>query len=128
MGREAITFGWMPPHRGNVPPPIGPRHRSRNRTRAEWMSPDCSERLGLPGDVLRRRAGRANRLNARQSALLAELFTAGRLALGDLEGLFPSVNRRTLQRDLKKLLEKGLLHEIGSGPTDPNRNYVPAEL
>jgi len=72
--------------------------------------------------------GRANRLNGRQSALLTELFTAGRLALSDLEGLFPDVNRRTLQRDLKKLLEKGLLHEIGSGPTDPNRNYVPAEL
>ena len=72
--------------------------------------------------------GRTNRLNARQSALLAELFTAGRLALGDLEGLFPSVNRRTLQRDLKKLLEKGLLQEIGSGPTDPNGHYVPARL
>jgi len=72
--------------------------------------------------------GRAYRLNGRQSALLTELFTAGRLALSDLEGLFPDVNRRTLQRDLKKLLEKGLLHEIGSGPTDPNRNYVPAEL
>src|SRR5436309_4313251 len=72
--------------------------------------------------------GRANRLNGRQSALLTELFTAGRLALSDLEGLFPDVNRRTLQRDLKKLLEKGLLHEIGSGPTDHNPTSVTAEL
>ncbi len=71
---------------------------------------------------------RAHRLNARQSAVLAELYSAGRLAVGDLEGWFPSVNRRTLQRDLKKLLEKGLLREIGSGPTDPNRQYVPSEL
>ena len=60
--------------------------------------------------------------------MLAELFSSGRLAVGDLEGLFPSVNRRTLQRDLKTLLEKGLVREIGSGPTDPNRHYVPGEL
>jgi cell filamentation protein, protein adenylyltransferase len=71
---------------------------------------------------------RANELNARQSAVLAELFAAGRLAVGDLDGLFPNVNRRTLQRDLKKLVEKGLLREIGSGPTDPNRHYVPVKL
>jgi Fic family protein len=78
----------------------------------------------IHADVL----ARANRLNARQSALLAELFAAGRLAVGDLDGLFPNVNRRTLQRDLKKLLEKGLLREIGTGPTDPNRHYVPEKL
>jgi Fic family protein len=71
---------------------------------------------------------RAMELNARQSAVLAELFAAGRLAVGDLDGLFPSVNRRTLQRDLKKLVEKGLLREIGTGPTDPNRHYMPGKL
>jgi len=71
---------------------------------------------------------RAHRLTPRQSAVLAELFTAGRLSVADLEGLFPNVNRRTLQRDLKKLLDKHLLRETGSGPTDPNRHYVPGEL
>jgi Fic family protein len=72
--------------------------------------------------------GRSHRLNARQSAVLAEIISAGHAVVGDLEALFPDVNRRTLQRDLKKLLEKGLLREIGSGPTDPNRSYTPAEL
>jgi len=71
---------------------------------------------------------RAHRLNARQSAVLAELYHVGRMAVGELEVLFPTVNRRTLQRDLKKLLEKGLIRQIGSGSTDPNRSYVPAEL
>ena len=33
------------------------------------------------------------------------------------------MNRRTLQRDLKSLVEKGLLVEAGTGPTDPTRYY-----
>jgi Fic family protein len=44
------------------------------------------------------------------------------------EHLFSTVNRRTLQRDLKRLLEKGLVRESGSGPTDPNREYLPGDL
>lgn len=71
---------------------------------------------------------RTHRLNDRQSAVLTEVLTGGRLSVADLERLFSGVNRRTLQRDIKKLLEKGLLREIGSGPTDPNRHYLPGEL
>lgn len=72
--------------------------------------------------------GRANRLSGRQMALLAELYVAGRLSLADLEPRFPDVNRRSLQRDLKALLDQRLLREFGSGPTDPGRHYGPAEL
>jgi DNA-binding HxlR family transcriptional regulator len=71
---------------------------------------------------------RTNKLTDRQSAMLAELYVSGSLALSSLEPFFPKVTRRSLQRDLKALVEKGLLREIGSGPTDPNRRYVPAEL
>ena len=53
---------------------------------------------------------------------------ARRMQLSDLESLFPGVNRRSLQRDLKALLEKGPLREIGSGATDPKRHYLPGEL
>jgi predicted transcriptional regulator len=35
------------------------------------------------------------------------------------------VNRRTLQRDLKLLVEKGLIGEVGTGPTDPTKYYQP---
>jgi hypothetical protein len=35
------------------------------------------------------------------------------------------MNRRTLQRDLKLLVEKGLVREIGTGPTDPTKYYQP---
>jgi len=34
-------------------------------------------------------------------------------------------NRRTLQRDLKLLVDKGFLKVVGSGPTDPTRRYEP---
>ncbi len=41
-----------------------------------------------------------------------------------LERRFPEINRRTLQRDLKVMLDEGLVREVGTGPTDPNRHYV----
>lgn len=33
------------------------------------------------------------------------------------------MKRRTLQRDLKLLVEKGLVREVGTGPTDPTKYY-----
>lgn len=47
-----------------------------------------------------------------------------RLSLADCEGLLPDVARRTIQRDLKELIEKGLVREAGHGPTDPKRHYL----
>lgn len=35
----------------------------------------------------------------------------------------PDVARRTLQRDLKRLVEVGFVAEVGHGPTDPTRHY-----
>jgi len=49
------------------------------------------------------------------------------ISLGELAPLFPDVSRRSLQRDLKLLLEKELIRETGSATlTDPNRSYIPA--
>lgn len=68
----------------------------------------------------------AHRLGSRQAAVLAAIHEAGLLSLGELEPHFPKVSRRSLQRDLKLLLEKGLIHESGAAVvTDPNRSYVP---
>lgn len=39
-----------------------------------------------------------------------------------------SVARRTLQRDLSGLVGKRLVREVGRGPTDPNRHYLPGKL
>jgi Fic family protein len=67
-------------------------------------------------------------LNPRQAEILAELHSAGRLTLAGVEAAFPGVNRRTLQRDLKALVDRGLAAETGSGPTDPTRGYLPGKL
>ncbi|HWQ70235.1 MAG TPA: Fic family protein [Patescibacteria group bacterium] len=77
----------------------------------------------IRADVL----ARSHRLTARQGAVLVEVHAAGRLSLGELEPRFPDVSRRSLQRDLQTLVEKGLLEVVGTALTDPNRQYAPAK-
>lgn len=67
-------------------------------------------------------------LNERQGKALEFLLQHGKLAIHDFEMLCPDVNRRSLQRDLKGFLEKGLVKEVGAGPTDPTRHYMLSEL
>ena len=63
-------------------------------------------------------------LNERQGKAIEYLLTHGKLTIKDFEELCPEVNRRSLQRDLKVFLEKGLIKEAGAGPTDPTRHYI----
>jgi Fic family protein len=65
----------------------------------------------------------ANKLNVRQTSLVAAFLERTSLSLADCEKLLPDVTRRTLQRDLKLLVEAGLVVEAGHGPTDPTRHY-----
>jgi DeoR/GlpR family transcriptional regulator of sugar metabolism len=67
-------------------------------------------------------------LNERQARALGHLIQHGKLTIQDFEALFPSVNRRTLQRDLKGMLDKGFVAEVGAGVTDPTRHYVLGKL
>ena len=73
----------------------------------------------IRADVLANERG----LNSRQAILVGEFLERSSLTLADVERRLPGVTRRTLQRDLKRLAELGLLTELGSGPTDPNRAY-----
>jgi len=70
-------------------------------------------------DVMVRKHG----LSDRQALALGGVLDEGRLTIVDFEALCPGVNRRTLQRDLKSMVDLGLLSERGSGPTDPTRYY-----
>ena len=54
------------------------------------------------------------RLNDRQGKALGYLMQHGWLTINDFEVLCPEVNRRSLQRDTKGLLEKGLLTAEGA--------------
>ena len=74
-------------------------------------------------DMILARA-RKGGLKDRPIALLGFLLRAGKATVGECEkGL--KVNRRTLQRDLKLLVEKGLVRQVGTGPTDPTKSYQP---
>ena len=64
------------------------------------------------------------KLNERQTNAVEYLLDKGKLTIHDFEKLCPKINRRTLQRDLKNLLEdKKLIKEIGKATTDPTRYY-----
>ncbi len=53
-------------------------------------------------------------LNPRQSLAVGRLLEQAELRIEDLEGLCPGVNRRTLQRDLRGLVERGVLKASGA--------------
>lgn len=57
---------------------------------------------------------REYRLSERQGKALAHIIEHGSLTIHDYEGLCPEVNRRSLQRDLKSMLDKGLLVSEGA--------------
>jgi len=65
-----------------------------------------------------------HRLNVRQSMALGHILEKGHLTIQEFEGLLPKVNRRTLQRDLKGMQEKGLIKEAGTSSTDPTKSYI----
>ncbi len=53
-------------------------------------------------------------LSERQSIALGYILENGSLAIQDYEAICPEVNRRTLQRDLKVMIEKGVLKSEGA--------------
>ena len=75
--------------------------------------------IAIRTDVVAREQG----LTQRQADVLDLLVAHGRLTMGQLATHFPDINRRTVQRDMKVMTDKGLAREIGTGPTDPNRFY-----
>lgn len=61
--------------------------------------------LAIQRDVLVKEHG----LSGRQTKVIEHILEHGRLTIQDFEFLCPEVNRRTLQRDLKKMVVGGLL-------------------
>lgn len=61
-------------------------------------------------DILSKKYG----LSARQDLALRFIIEKGKLVISDYEALRPDVSRRTLQRDLKDMVEKGLLVSEGA--------------
>jgi Fic family protein len=98
----------------------------------EYFSEGLATQLAEVGTGIQRsfdldRQARDHGLNARQAWAVARAYEPGGLSIRALEERFGDVSRRTLQRDLKGLVDLGLLESQGAGPTDPNRRYGPAE-
>jgi predicted HTH transcriptional regulator len=53
-------------------------------------------------------------LSDRQAKAIGHILERGSLTIQDYEAICPEVNRRTLQRDLKGMIDKGLLISEGS--------------
>ncbi|NBB81229.1 MAG: Fic family protein [Verrucomicrobia bacterium] len=67
---------------------------------------------------------KAHGLSERQIKALGHVMEHGTLTIQDYAALCPAINRRTLQRDLKELIDKGLLSGSGTSRTDPTKRYI----
>jgi Fic family protein len=74
-------------------------------------------------DILAKEHG----LSERQVKALGHVMENGSLTIQDYEVLCPGINRRSLQRDLKSMLDRGVLAEAGTSPTDPTKRYTLGE-
>ena len=63
-------------------------------------------------------------LSDRQAMALAHILAHGSLTIQDFERLCSRVTRRTLQRDLRIMADKGLVAEKATSPTDPTKHYL----
>lgn len=67
---------------------------------------------------------REQNLSDRQALALSHILVHGRVSIQDFERLSSRVSRRTLQRDLRVMVDKGLIIEKASSPTDPTKIYI----
>ncbi len=97
----------------------------------------CTEGLATQLDEVKERGERVIRrdviarehgLSDRQALAVGHVMEHGKVTIREYEALCPGMNRRTLQRDLKALVEKRLVTERGTGPTDPSRQYRAGEV
>jgi len=66
-------------------------------------------------------------LNDRQAVAIDWMIEHGKITISELERRFSNVSRRTLQRDLKQLVEKKICEESTPSTTDPTKTYSLAE-
>jgi len=81
----------------------------------EGLSTQLREVVDSGKRVMRRDAiASEHGLNARQLKIVGSLLERGEVRLEDIEALLPGVNRRSVQRDLKGLVEKGVAKAEGA--------------
>ncbi len=78
------------------------------------------ERVLVEDSVIDR--GRKFMLNERQLSILRHIVDEGQASVEELRARYDLV-RRTVQRDLARMVELGLVEEVASSPTDPTKFY-----
>lgn len=63
-------------------------------------------------------------LSDRQANAIGHILENGSLTIQDFERLCPNISRRSLQRDLQAMIQKGVLVEKSTSPTDPSKRYM----
>jgi len=66
---------------------------------------------------------RKQELSVRQGKIIELLLQNQYCTIADLENQFPGISRRTIQRDLRVLQDKGVVRSKGGSPTDPSKRY-----
>ena len=66
----------------------------------------------------------ARGLSERQGKAINYIVEHGGMTIRDFELLFTEVNRRSLQRDIRAMIEWGIVKEEATSPTDPGKRYV----
>lgn len=77
----------------------------------KYQQPECHKfdaSLQLPASL-----STDTQLNARQQVAVSHIQQHGHLTIKTFENICPEPSRRTLQRDLKQMIDKGLLHTTG---------------
>jgi Fic family protein len=77
--------------------------------------------VAIRKEIILERAQGLN-LNDRQQKLLTYLLDEKRASVDDIERMFKFI-RRTIQRDLSKMVELGLVKEVAKSKTDPTKYY-----
>ena len=62
-------------------------------------------------------------LNARQEKAIKYLLRTGAISVGEYTAAASCI-RRTAQRDLEDMIERGIIKAVAKGKTDPTRHYV----
>ena len=95
----------------------------------EGLSTQLTEVKARGEQAIRRDViAKQHNLSDRQALALSHILVHGSLNIQGFERLHPRVTRRTLQRDLKLMVDKGLVAEKSSSPTDPTKHYVLADI
>ena len=87
-----------------------------------WLS--GGERLPYTLTVHRDVLVKEHGLSDRQAHAIGHILENGSLTIQDFERLCPETNRRSLQRDLKAIIQKGIVFEKATSPTGPTKRYV----